>query len=128
MGETSAGVVWGRRNRVILATTLVLCATASALTWLGSADPPLDLRNSAYWVQTLSRVPGLLDVCGDFTWPARAVPAVLAALGAGVAILVAPRSRLSLSFAVGALAVSALLIFATTQNATPMGELGCIID
>jgi hypothetical protein len=45
----------------------LLFTAAIGLTWLGSADVPIDTRNSAFWYRTLREIPGLTDVCGDFT-------------------------------------------------------------
>jgi hypothetical protein len=126
--ERAPDVTAVRGDRVLVSTSLLLCAAAVALTWIGSADPPIDIRNSAYWSRTLNRVPGLLDTCRNFTWAARAVPPVLAAVGGGVALLATPRSRLSIGSSVAAFALSAALLYATLQNAVPWGEVGCVIN
>jgi hypothetical protein len=104
----------------------LLFTAAIGLTWLGSADVPIDTRNSAFWYRTLREIPGLTDVCGDFTWLARAIPPALAAVGALIAFL--PRRRSITSWGAGAfgIALAAALWVATTQNAIPMGELHCI--
>jgi hypothetical protein len=99
---------------------------AIILAWLGSADPPIDVRNSAYWYRTLRKIPGLTDVCGDFTWLARAIPPTVAALGGVVALLHRPRSLLSLGAGALGFALGAGLAFATTQNAVPWGEIHCV--
>jgi hypothetical protein len=106
----------------------VMLAAGIILAWLGSADPPIDVRNSAYWYRTLGKIPGLTDVCGDFTWLARFVPPVLAATGAVLALFRRPRSVVSLIAAGVGIAVTVVLAFATTQNAIPWGGLHCIID
>jgi hypothetical protein len=105
-----------------------LLILAIGLAWLGSADPPIDVRNSAYWYRTLRKIPGLTDVCGHFTWLARAVPPVVAFLGALVALLHRPRSTLSTAVGGLGLVLAAVLALATTQNAVPWGELHCILD
>jgi hypothetical protein len=114
-------VGWG-----LLAAALYLIAVV--LTWLGSADPPIDLRSSAYWYRTLSRVPGLLDICGDFTWGARLVPPILAGLGGLAAVIPRPRSRVSVVLGVVGFGLAAVLLYATTQHAIPWGQRGCIIN
>jgi uncharacterized membrane protein len=127
-GATQAQVGRWRRNRLLIAVALGLCVAAIVLTWVGAADPPIDLRNSAFWFRTLRKFPGVLDVCGDFTWAARMVPSALAVLGGLSALMVKPRTRLSLTVAVIAFALAAVLAFLTTQNAAPWGEQGCILD
>lgn len=96
------------------------------LTWLGSADPPIDTRNSAYWYRTLREVPGLVEVCGDFTWLARAIPAALAGLGALMVLVPRRRSITSWGAGVFGVALAAILWIATTQNAVPWGEIHCV--
>lgn len=78
-----------RRVWLWLATGLYVAA--GILVWLGSADAPIDTRDSAFWYRTLRDIPGLVDVCGDFTWAARAMPPILAGLGALTAYLHEPR-------------------------------------
>jgi hypothetical protein len=51
-----------------LLVAALLFVAAIGLVWLGSADPPIDTRNRALWYRTLRRIPGITDVCGDFTW------------------------------------------------------------
>lgn len=109
---------------LLLCGLLLVVGIISA--WLGSADPPIDVRNGAYWYRTLRKIPGLTDVCGDFTWLARAVPPAVATLGGVVALLHRPRSILSLGAGAFGLAVAAGLAFATMQNAVPLGEIHCI--
>lgn len=109
-------------------TARSLLVAAIGLAWLGSADPPIDTRNSAFWHRTLRNSPGLTDVCGDFTWLARATLPALAALGALIAFLPRPRSIASLSTGAIGIVLGTALAFATTQNAIPWGQLHCIID
>lgn len=104
----------------------VLYVAAIGLTWLGSADAPIDTRNSAYWYRTLREVPGLVDMCGDFRWLARAIPPALAALGALIVPVPRPRSITSLVAGVLGIALAAALWIATTQNAVPWGEIHCV--
>jgi len=115
-----------RRCSAFVAVALVLCATAIVIAWVGSADPPIDVRNSAYWFRTLRMVPGVLNVCGDFTWAARAVPPALAVFGALSGMSVKPRTRVAVTITYGAVALAAVLLYATTQNAVPWGERGCV--
>jgi hypothetical protein len=72
--------------------------------------------------------PGITDVCGDFTWLARAIPPALAALGALIVLLPRPRSIASWGAGAFGIALAATLAFATTHNAIPWGQLHCIID
>ena len=116
------------RDLLRLVPAAVLYFAAIILTWLGSADPPIDLRSSAFWYQVLSKVPGLLDVCGDFTWGARLVPALLALVGAAVAFLPEPRTQLTSSVGLGGVVLASVLAYATTQNAVPWGAPHCIIN
>ena len=81
--------VGSQESRVRTARSLLVAAIG--LAWLGSADPPIDTRNSAFWHRSLRNSPGLTDVCGDFTWLARATLPALAALGA-LHCLAAPTS------------------------------------
>ncbi len=117
-----------RQRTVWLLVAALLLAAGPILAWLGPADPPIDVRNSAFWYRTLQKFPGLTDVCGDFTWLARAIPPVVAALGALVALLQLPQSVVSVGATALGLALAAALAFATTQNAIPWGQLHCIID
>jgi hypothetical protein len=106
----------------------ILATLAVTLVLVGSADAPIDVRGSAFWYRTLRSVPGLVDVCGHFTWLARMIPPAMA-LAAGV-VLVArpPRTRLMWGLAGGAVLLAAVLGYATTQNAVPWGEIHCILD
>jgi hypothetical protein len=109
-----------------LLVAALLFAIAVGLTWLGSAEPPIDTRNSAYWYRTLRGIPGLTDVCGDFTLLARAIPPALAVVGAITAFLPTPRSIRSWGIGAFGIALAVALWVATTQNAIPLGELHCV--
>ena len=118
----------GRLSHLWVVVAAFLWVVAVGLVMLGSADAPIDVRNSAYWYRTLRSVPGLTDVCGDFTWLARSIPPGLAAVGGALPLMAAPRSRLSWSLAGVGFVLAVFLANLTLRNAVPWGELGCIVD
>jgi hypothetical protein len=115
------------RPSIWVVIAIGLFATAIVSTWLGSADPPIDTRNSAYWYRTLAHVRGLTDTCGDFTWFARAIPASLALAGGALGWAFAERRARWILVAAG-LFLAACLWMAAVQNAVPIGQQRCIID
>jgi hypothetical protein len=110
-----------------LVVVVLLFAAGALLTWLGSADPPIN-PGEAFWRRTLQQLPGVVDRCGDFTWMARVIPPLLAGSGAAVANFRRPRSAVTLIVSMLGWAVTISLAVAATQNAIPWGEQRCIID
>jgi hypothetical protein len=105
-------------------TAVALWLTAVALALAGSTLQPHD---SPALYRFWSNLPGITDVCGDFTWLARAVPPGIALLG--TVFLLTPRpSRRTLAIGAVGILVAVGLGFAVAQNAVPWGEQQCIVD
>jgi hypothetical protein len=103
---------------VLWLAAIFLAVTASVL------QPHDSPALSRFW----SRVPGITDICGDFTWFARAIPPGLALLGAGLSSRAAGGGRVRVIMSIIGVLLAIGLAFAAFQNAVPWGELHCRVD
>jgi hypothetical protein len=120
--ETPAG---SSRRPLALLAAVGLHVIAIFLAYVGSRIHG-DYGATTY--RLLRSVPGLVDICGDYTWAARAVPPALALAGGVVSVRSQMRARFRVVLAAIGLLLVVGLIVAVTQNAIPWGVRDCIVD